>query len=108
MHLPNLPEVKSLLELLLWIGFIGFWPLFRRKKRADNRQEARQGSSVSFWLSLIGGCILCGIAVASFHYICDHHGDYLNYLMMMGVLVGGVFGPALLLRAVVEGVLLTR
>lgn len=101
MNVHTIEEMKPLLEAVLIIGAIGFSALGKGGRRG--RREASEPSSGSFWLSLIGAMI-CGIvAVGSYRYIQDHHGDYANYLMIFGALFGGLFGAGLLLKAFIEG-----
>lgn len=101
MNIHALEEIKSILEAVLIVGAIGFSAL-RRSGRKGQR-ELREASPASFWLSLIGAAICGAIAVGSFRYIQDHHGDYANYLMIFGALFGGLFGAGLLLKALIEG-----
>lgn len=101
MNIHTLEEIKPLLEAVLIVGTIGFSAL-RRKGRRGQR-EASAPSALRFWLSLIGAAICGAVAIGSYRYMQDHHGDYANYLMIFGALFGGLFGAGLLLRALIEG-----
>jgi hypothetical protein len=101
MNIHAIEEIKPILEAVLIVGAIGFSAL-RRSGRKGQR-EMREPSAGRFWLSLIGAAICGAIAVGSFRYIQDHHGDYANYLMIFGALFGGLFGAGLLLKALIEG-----
>lgn len=101
MNIHTLETVKPILEVVLIIGAIGFSAL--RKGGRRGQQEIREPSAGRFWLSLIGAAICGAIALASYRYIQDHHGDYANYLMIFGALFGALFGAGLLLKALIEG-----
>jgi hypothetical protein len=101
MNIHTLEEIKPLLEAVLIVGAIGFSALRRSGPRGQ--REASEPSPLRFWLSLIGAAICTAIAVGSYRYIQDHHGDYANYLMIFGALFGGLFGAGLLLKALIEG-----
>ena len=101
MNVHTLGEIKPILEAVLIVGAIGFSAL--RKGGRRGQREVSEPSAGRFWLSLIGAAICGAVAIGSYRYIQDHHGDYANYLMIFGALIGGLFGAGLLLRAFVEG-----
>lgn len=97
----QIEEYKPLIEFVLIVLAIGYSVM--RQRRINGRRERPAPSATKFMLYLIAALVCGGIAWRSFSYIQSHHGDYANFLMLMGVMIGAPFGAGFLLGALIEG-----
>ena len=94
-------EYKPLVEFVAIVLVVGYSVMAKRKVKG--RRERPEPSAGKFLFYLIAGLICGGIAWSSFVYMRNHHGDYANYLMLIGVLTGTPFAAGFLLGALIEG-----
>lgn len=94
-------EYASLIQFICIVLFVGYSVMAKRK--VNGRRERPEPSAGKFLLYLIAAVVCGGIAWFCFLYVRDHHGDYANYLMIIGVLASLPFAAGFLLGAVIEG-----
>ncbi|MBS1143996.1 MAG: hypothetical protein H6R14_1402 [Proteobacteria bacterium] len=94
-------EYGSTIQLVGIVLAVGYSVMARRK--VNGRRERPEPSAARFFLYLIAAVVCSGIAWFCFQYLRDHHGDYANYLMIIGLLASLPFAAGFLLGALLEG-----
>ncbi|UCV28926.1 hypothetical protein [Ferribacterium limneticum] len=92
---------KPLIEFVAIVLVIGYSVM--RKRKVNGQRERPEPSSAKFMLYLIAALVCGCTGWSSYAYMQNHHGDYANYLMMLGVMIGAPFGAGFLLGAIIEG-----